>query len=396
MSEHSNLDPPFELSRVLALSGLMTLLFLSRMIYSPLLISLETTYGLTHRQGGALFLAISVGSSISTLTSGFVARRLLHRGAVALAMAIAGVAMVVLGTEPPVVLFYAGTVLLGVGVGLYIPSAVSILTASEHHWGKGLAIHEFGPVLGFSLAPLVAQLTLRYATWHVPFIVLGMTGILSAILFARTSTGGAFPGAPPSLRNIAAIMRVGPFWVLLLFFVAVVALEVGVYSMLPTFLVEEHQFSAGQANTLVSISRLLALFLLLISGWLTDLLGAKRLILLVCGAAGIATVGIGLFSGTALRIAVLLQPMLVASFFPPGFVELARVTPPESRNVSVSLVTPLAGLIGGGLVPTLLGHLAELGVFASGFLGLGAIMLGSLAFLPILPGRAPRVLRRDR
>lgn len=393
MSHDPEIAPPFELSRVLALSGLMTLLFLSRMIYSPLLLSLEETYGLTHRQGGALFLAIAIGSSTTSLASGFVARRLLHRGTVALAVGIAGSAMVVLGTEPPVALFYAGTVLLGVGVGLYIPSAVSILTASEHHWGKGLAIHEFGPVLGFSLAPLVAQLALRYASWHLPFIVLGVAGILAAILFARRTTGGAFPGAPPNLRNIAAIMRVGPFWVLLLLFVAVVSLEVGVYSMLPTFLIEEHEFSAGQANTLVSISRLLALGLLLISGWLTDVLGAKRLILLVCGAAGIATVGIGLFSGIALGVAVLLQPMLVASFFPPGFVELARVTPPESRNVSVSLMIPAAGLVGGGLVPTLLGHFAELGIFAMGFLLLGIVMLLSLAFLPILPGRG---LHRSR
>lgn len=390
MPHHPELEPPFELSRVLTLSTLMTLLFLSRMIYAPLLLSLEETYGLTHRQGGALFLALAIGSSTSTLVSGFVARRLLHRGTVALAVGLAGVAMVTLGLQPPVQLFYAGTALLGVGVGLYIPSAVSILTASKHHWGKGLAIHELGPVLGFSLAPLVAQLALRYASWQVPFVVLGVAGIIAAVLFAWKSTGGAFPGAPPTLHNLAVIMRVGPFWVLVLFFVAVVALEVGIYSMLPTFLVEEHEFSAGQANTLVSISRLLALGLLLISGWLTDLLGAKRLILLVCGAAGVATVGIGLFSGMALMAVVLLQPMLVASFFPPGFVELARVTPPESRNVSVSLVTPAAGLVGGGLVPTLLGHLGELGVFSLGFVLLGLAMLGSLCFLPLLPGRAVR------
>ena len=105
--------------------------------------------------------------------------------------------------------------------------------------------------------------------------------------------------------------------------------------------------------------------------------------------AGACTVSIGLLRGTPLAAAILLQPMLVSAFFPAGFAELARVTPQSSRNVAVSLVIPAASLFGSGVVPAVMGRLAEIELFWLGFVLLGGLMLASMTLLPLLPAAKP-------
>ncbi len=79
----------FDAKPVLLLVTVVTITFLARMLLSPLLLQIRAHYGLTHAEGGSLFLVLSVGYSVSVLLSGFVAERLHHRGTV-LASAFCG------------------------------------------------------------------------------------------------------------------------------------------------------------------------------------------------------------------------------------------------------------------------------------------------------------------
>ncbi len=378
----------FNLRPALLLAGVLTITFLSRMVLSPLLLHIRAHYELTHAQGGALFFVMSVGFSVSMLLSGFVAARLNHRRTVLTSVLVVGVAMLLLGLSPPRALFYPGLVLLGAGAGLYGPSGIAILTdtARPQHWGKALAIHEIGPILGFFGAPVLATVVLRLAGWEAVFLVVGVTSLAVAALFVRHAEGGRFPGVPPSPQNVLRIWSIGRFWIVALFFVLAVGLEIGVYSMLPTFLVELRGWSEEVTNTLVGVSRLTALILVFTSGWLADRIGTKRLILGVAISAGLATVGIGVGGGPLLVTAVIVQPMLVAAFFPAGLIELSRIAPAESRNLAIALVVPIANVFGSGVVPAVLGQLAERDLFAAGFVGVGALMLAATALLPLLPG----------
>jgi len=210
--------------------------------------------------------------------------------------------------------------------------------------------------------------------------------VIAGALFLRKAEGGRFPGARPSPRNIVAICSVGRFWIIAVFFVLAVGLEIGVYSMLPTFLVEERGLAEATTNTLVGASRLSALVLVFTSGWLADRIGAKRLIRVVA----LATVTIGLGHGIPLLVAVVLQPMLVAAFFPAGLIELSHVAPAQNRNLAIALVIPVANLFGAGAVPTILGYVAELGLFGAGFVVLGILMPAATVLLRWLPEERPR------
>ncbi|MFO7848919.1 MAG: MFS transporter, partial [Spirochaetia bacterium] len=62
---------------------------------------------------------------------------------------------------------------------------------------------------------------------------------------------------------------------------------------------------------------------------------------------------------------------------------LAQVGPPETRNVTISMVLPVSVLVGIGLIPAFLGHMGDVLSFSAGFLIVGGfIVLASfLSFL---------------
>jgi NNP family nitrate/nitrite transporter-like MFS transporter len=362
------------------------------MLISPLLLQIEAHYGMSHAEGGALFLVISAGFSVSILLSGFVAEKLHHRSTVLLSVLGVAAALTIMGLAPPKPLFYVALLLLGAGTGLYGPSGIAMLTgvSNARHWGKALALHEVGPILGFFAAPVLAQVAIAHGSWQLLFLAVALGSGALALLFSRFAEGGRFPGAAPNPRNLMAIWSIGRFWIIALFFVLAVGLEIGVYAMLPTFLIEERGLSPALTNTIVGISRLSALVLVFSSGWLADRLGSTVLIGAVALLSGAATVAIGFATGVPLIVAVLLQPMLVAAFFPAGLIELSHLSPAENRNLTIATVVPLANLFGAGLVPSGMGILAEHGLFWAGFVAVGGLMLGAAALVPLLRTSSPR------
>ncbi len=147
--------------------------------------------------------------------------------------------------------------------------------------------------------------------------------------------------------------------------------------MLPLYLVTEHGLSRDWANTLVGISRVSTLGTAFIGGWATDRLGVKTVLLTVFFVTGILTLLLGIASTRWVAILVFLQPMLAVCFFPSGFAALSSISTPENRNVAISLAIPIAFIFGAGVVPTLIGIIADKGYFSWGISLSGAmIMMG--------------------
>ena len=121
----------------------------------------------------------------------------------------------------------------------------------------------------------------------------------------------------------------------------------------------------ADANTLITLSRILTLFLALLIGWLTDRIGEKKTLSAVLLVTGALTFLIGLFTGFPMKMAIFLQPLAAVCFFPPAFAALSRICAPEYRNVVISFNIPVAFWVGGGLVPNIIGVLGEKGCFQS-------------------------------
>ncbi len=367
-----------QLSPIFFLVEIFFLNFMSRIVLSPLLPTIEKDLKIGHEEAGSLFFLISFGYCIVLLGSSFVSSRLNHRRTIILSTVVVGGALLFVGLSQQLWMIRIGLFALGMAAGLYLPSGIAILTELVHprHWGKAISIHEMAPNLSFVIAPLIAEMLLRWLSWQGIFTLLGIVSILTGILFSLFGRGGGFSGGPLNVSTFRAILKEPSFWVITALFSLGIGGTFGIFAMFPLYLVSERGMDQVWANTLVGLSRISPVGVAILSGWVTDRLGPKRALKVIFLANGVAIILLGLASGSWIVPLIFVQPMLASSFFPPGFAALSRIGGSKLKNIAVSLTMPVGFLIGGGVIPAMMGVVGQARSFSWGFMILGGILAG--------------------
>jgi len=362
---------------ILFLTAIFFLNFLSRIILAPLLPTVELDLGISHSEAGSLFLLISVGYFAALLASGFISARLLHRRTIVISAFALGFSLYLTAFSQGLSGIQAGLILLGMAAGLYLPSGIASIThlVDARHWGKALAIHEVAPNLAFVAAPLLAEFMLGWISWRSVLIVLGTLTIVASIAFSRFGRGGDFPGSAPGFGACKTLFKLPAFWIMTVLFMVGIASTLGIYTMLPLFLVTEHGMERSLANEIIGLSRVLSIAMALVAGFVNDRLGPKRTLMGVLFLTGALTILLGMVPGFWVVLLVFLQPLMAVSFFPPAFALLSAVGPPDVRNVSVSLAVPAGFMVGGGVMPLFIGYMGDSGNFAGGIVIVGGLIL---------------------
>ena len=378
-----------QLGPVVFLAMIFLINFIARIILSPLLATIEKELGISHGQAGSFFFLISAGYVIGLLGSGFLASRSSHK--ITIVISTAGVGLALLGISVVSSLWEMRIGLFGLGFagGLYIPSAIATITSliERPHWGKAIAVHELAPNLAFFAGPFVAELFLSWSTWRLALNSLGMASLIASFAYFRFGRGGEFAGESPASSAFGLLVHSPSFWIMAVLFGLGVSSTIGVYAMLPLYLVSERRIDLSWANTVVALSRSYGPILGVVGGWVSDRLGPKQTMVMSLTFTGIATLLVGLVSTVWISSVVLLQPLLAVWFFPAAFAALAATTPAAARNLAVAFTIPFGYLIGGGVVPTFIGIMGDTGSFAVGFIVTGTLILlgGTLALLLKLP-----------
>jgi MFS transporter, NNP family, nitrate/nitrite transporter len=380
---------PVQLRPVFFLTGIFLLNFVSRIILSPLLPTIEKELGISHSQAGFFFFLSSGGYLVGLLSSGVLTSRSTHRLAIVVSIAGIGVAMLVIAAAMNLVIMRCGLIGLGFAAGLYLPSAIATITSlvERQHWGKAIAVHELAPNLAFFVSPFIAELFLKWTSWRTALGVLGALSILASMSFGQFGRGGDFPGESPVSSAFGTLVRTPAFWLMVILFGLGVSSTIGVYAMLPLYLIAERHMEPSWANTIVAFSRSPGPIFGLLGGWASDKLGAKQTIVVSLGFTGLVTLLVGLTADRWLTPLILFQPLLAVWFFPAAFAAIAMITPPNARNLAVAFSVPFGFLIGGGAIPTFIGAMGDAGSFTIGFTVTGALIAlgGVLALLLRLP-----------
>ena len=361
---------------VFFLAGLFFLNFASRIILSPLLPTIEKELAISHSQAGFFFFLSSGGYLVGLLSSGVLTSRSSHRLAISASLAGVGIALLTIAAATSLWLIECGLMVLGFAAGFYLPSAIATITSlvDKRHWGKAIAIHELAPNLAFFATPFLAEIFLHWSSWRMGLGLLGVLSLVGSLSFGRLGRGGDFPGESPGSNAFAVLARTPAFWLMMVLFGVGVSSTIGVYAMLPLYLVSQRNFDQSTANTLVAFSRSHGPMLGLLGGWASDKLGAKGTIIISLIFTGITTLLLGTLSGRALGAAVLVQPLVAVWFFPAAFAAIAMITPPSARNLAVAFSVPVGYIIGGGAIPTLIGIMGDAGSFATGFVVTGLLI----------------------
>ena len=365
-----------QVSPVFFLAGLFFLNFASRIILSPLLPTIEKELAISHSQAGFFFFLSSGGYLVGLLSSGVLTSRSSHRLAISASLAGVGIALLTIAAATSLWLIECGLMALGFAAGFYLPSAIATITSlvDKRHWGKAIAIHELAPNLAFFATPFLAEIFLHWSSWRMGLGLLGVLSLVGSLSFGRLGRGGDFPGESPGSNAFAVLARTPAFWLMMVLFGVGVSSTIGVYAMLPLYLVSQRNFDQSTANTLVAFSRSHGPMLGLLGGWASDKLGAKGTIIISLIFTGITTLLLGTLSGPALGAAVLVQPLVAVWFFPAAFAAIAMITPPSARNLAVAFSVPVGYIIGGGAIPTLIGIMGDAGSFATGFVVTGLLI----------------------
>ncbi len=377
-----------QLGPLLFLTAIFWMGFVARIIWSPLLPTIEKDLNISHTAAGSLFLYVSIGYLIGLLGSGFISSWITHRKAVILSAIIVGGALIWIAFWQGFWALQSGLFILGLGGGLYLPSGIATITAlvQPQHWGKAMAVHELAPVLAFISSPLASELLLRTYSWRGVVAIVGIGSLLSGITFIFFGRGGDFPGEQPNLKSARLLFSEPSFWIMAVLFCLGVSSTIGIYTMIPLYLVVDHGLNRSFVNFLFSLSRLPTIGTIFFAGWARDRFGSKTTLAWVFFLGCFATIIMGIAPANLVMIMMFVQPLIASSFFPAGFSALSGIGPPSVRNISVSFTLPISMAIGGGVIPTWIGFMGDRGSF-----GFGIAVAGSLLFVGTVLARFLRI-----
>lgn len=369
---------------IIFLTVLFFLTFISRFIFAPLMPAIVRDLNITPGQAGSIFLIGSLGVFIGSLSSGFLSSRINHRGNLAVSMFAGGLALFLCTSMVSLWTIRITMLILGIAAGLNLPSNMATITAvvSRQDWGKALAVQQMGPPLSLVLGPLLTVFFLSWFTWRMPLLFLAVVTIAVGVFLMRFGKFGDFPGDPIDASSARVILSLRSFWIMVVLFALGMGGQVGVYAMLPLYLVTERGLDAELANTLIGVAQISALFMTFLGGWVTDRIGEKRTIVLFLVLSGLANVMLGVSSGQWLKVAVFLQPALFVCFFPAGFAALSRIVQPNMRSIAAALAPPTAFILGGGLFPAALGYMGQASTFGLG-ISLSGIVIAAGSLLAL-------------
>jgi NNP family nitrate/nitrite transporter-like MFS transporter len=282
----------------------------------------------------------------------------------------------------------SGLIFLGIAAGSYLPSGIATVTAlvDPRHWGKALAIHELAPNIGFVLGPLLAEALLGFFSWQGVLLLVGIGSLTAGVVFILRGKGGDFPGEAPDSQALRSFLAEPSFWIMIALFSLGIGASLGVYAMMPLYLVTERGMDRTWANTLLASSRILTIGCTILTGWVTDRVGPRKTLMGIFLASGVVTILLGVASGSWIIPAVFLQSIFATAFFPAGFAALYSISSGKVRNVAVSLTVPVGFLLGGGVIAAGIGVMGEMRSFAlgislfGGFLFAGVFLASRLRF----------------
>ncbi|HCC78523.1 MAG: hypothetical protein A2X25_09405 [Chloroflexi bacterium GWB2_49_20] len=379
----------FPITSILLLTTGFYASFLSRIALSPLLVSVELDLGIQHGRAGALFLLISTGNIISTLGSIYVSSRIKHHTILVISTFMTGIALLMTSLAKEEILLSISLIFLGLSTGFYLPSSLASLTETvdQSSWGKSIAIHEQAPTLAYISAPLLALFLLPSVQWRGIIAILGyFTLAVAFILLFYTSRTGRFLAEKPSKEIFKEILNIPSFWLIVILFSLGVGGNIGTYTMLPLYLTAEKGFDSNWVNTIIPLTRVTGFAVSFLSGYLADRFGHWNVLKWILIGSGVTIIFLGIMPSTKLLPILFLQPVWATAFFPPAFAALSNLASNQRRNFLVSLVVPLAFLVGNGGVPFTIGYFGQAGVFWLGFTLLGVLtIVAGLLMLKLIP-----------
>ncbi|MFC1864084.1 MFS transporter, partial [Thermodesulfobacteriota bacterium] len=182
--------------------------------------------------------------------------------------------------------------------------------------------------------------------------------------------------------DIFEILKRKDFWIITVLWLSCAIASMGIYNIIPLYLVKERAIQIESANTIFGISRIGGFIAMVSMGFLMDRFKLKRILTVIILSTGLTTIGIALaHSYLLVSIMLFAQATFAVVFFPAGLVAISRLTTLNERSVFTGLLMSISSPIGSGLSPLILGVVADVWNFQVGILISGIII--TMSYFPL-------------
>ena len=349
--------------------------FSTRTVFSPILPLIEDSLSISHGAAGGLFTSLSIGYSLTLLIAGRFASIWGYKRTVVIGFMGTGIVLLGFQWVESYITFHILFFLLGIATGTYLPSIIPIITETYDykHWGKTIGSHDSAASFSIFSVPILIAFGLNYLSWKNLLLILGIVSLLLPIYFWKISVE---PKKEVSEQkdSILLLFKRKTVWIIGFLWIFAAGSCLGLYSILPLFLVKERGIDLHFANNLFGISRVGGVFVSILIGFLLDRYGYRKMLVLGIVTTGLSTMGLSLASTLPLIIiALILQATLSIAFFPIGLASISKLTPLSERAMATGVIISIGMIFGVGFVPFLLGVIADHLNFQVGILGLGIL-----------------------
>ncbi len=356
--------------------------FSARIMLSPILPIIEDEFIVNHAQASSLFIFLSAGYGVAVLVSGFFSGKLGYKKSIVFSLAFLSLVSFLIPFVHNFFLLYLVAFILGFSVGLYIPSAIPLITEyySEKNWGKAIAIHDTGASTAIFATPFIALFLLHFFPWRGIFTVFGCTFLVCSIVFYFAGSEVKISNPPKAMFR--DIIKIQSLWLMAILWIFGAGANLGIYAIIPLYLTKELQLDMGYANTILGISRLGSVGVAIACGFLIDKVNLRKVMFLMVLITGVFTVLLGLVPVKYIGIILFLQAFFVTGFFPVGLVAIAKTFRREMRGPATGIIIAISMVFGGGIMPYLLGVSGDLYSFRLGIviLGIFVALVSTLVF----------------
>jgi MFS family permease len=275
---------------------------------------------------------------------------------------------------------FAARVAVGIGEAGCTPPAYSIIGDyfEKKRRTTAIAIYSMGIYGGVFVGYLVgAQVAQEYG-WRMAFYVVGLPGIVLAIIVKLTlrepprgfAEGVVTATTPPPVREVLSkLLTKATFWHLSLATALHAFVGYGVNGFHPSFLIRTHGLTVGEAGTILAlVSAISGVGGTWFGGWLADKLSQSRSEvrwqLWTPGIATLLNVPAAILAYTMADKNMVIATMFVSLVFGvmylgPSYATMQRLVDIRERALGSAVLLLIVNLIGLGLGPTLVGVVSD-------------------------------------
>jgi MFS family permease len=362
-----------------------------RQIFNAVLPLIKADLGLSDVQLGLVVSGFTFIYGALVPVAGYLGDRCSRKWIICLSLLVFSTGTLLTGFAGGMIgLFVFRSIATGGGEAFYYPPATSLI--GEHHHAtraQAMAVHQTAVYVGIVASSVIAAAIGERYGWRASFYAFGGFGVLMAgVLMARlrddrpASSGEKAPTPGEALR---VVLRIPTFHFLSAAFGAMVFVNVGFTTWMPTFLYERFHLSLKEAAFhAVFLHLVFAFFGVMLGGRVSDRLAPRRPgVRLETGWIGLALGAPFIWLlGASPTLAVVYAGLAGFGFFrgiydSNLFAALFDVVPPRYRSSATGLMLAFAFIVG-ATAPALLGYLKPRIGLSTG--------LSALAFAYVLGG----------